>query len=120
PRQLLGHRLLRRERPPAEIVVGDPRDPELRSGRDPGPDRRAGVHLDHLQEPVAVVTDELDVREAAVADRTQEPLAELVHVVVVARGEDRARAEAQRALADLPADDAGERLAVAPDVREER
>ena len=103
-----------------EVVVGDPGDAELRAHRDPGPDRRARVHLDQLQPVVAGVADELDVSEPGVAGCAQEALPDLVHLGIVGGSEDGARAEAQRPLAHLAPDDAGPRLAVAADVGEER
>ena len=86
----------------------------------PARDGRSRVHLDHLQLPVAWIADELDVREAEVVDRPEDLQAEVVHLLVVAGGEDGARAEAERALAHLAADDARERPALAAHVGEER
>src|SRR5512133_4386318 len=100
----------------AEVLVGDPGDAELGAHRDPGPDRRARVHLEQLELRVAWVAYELDVREPGAAGCAEEPLSELVNLRVHCGGEDSARPEAKRPLPHLAPDDAGARLAVPGDV----
>ena len=103
----------------AQVVVRDPREIEVAAHRHAGPHRQARVHLEQLERVVARVVRELDLREAAIAGRQQQPQPELEHALVVVHEEDGARPEAQRALAQLAPDDARKRVAAAPDVREQ-
>src|SRR5205807_9743802 len=119
PGNAVGGRAVRANRAAGKIIVGDPGKVEAAGHGYPGPDRQARVHLDQLQRAVAGVADELDVRESLVADLAEEPQPLLLDLGLAPRLEDRARPEAQRALADLAAGDVCERLPVTADVGEQ-
>src|SRR5207247_6496218 len=73
-----------------------------------------------LEQAVAGIARELDVREPPVRDRTQKPQPKLEDLGLESGLEHGTRSEVERALPDLAADDAGKRFPLAPDVREER
>ena len=103
-----------------QVAVGELGEIERAGHDEPAPDGRARVDLDQLEGAVAQVVRHLDVREARVARRAEQPLALLLDLGDVVDLEDRRRAEVDRALAHLAPDDAPERLARAADVGEER
>ena len=120
PRDALGRDTVRGRHSPGQVVIGDPRQVEVARHRDPGPDRRPRVDLDELERPVAGVADELDVREALVADVAEEPESDLLDLGLAARLEDGARPEPQRHLTHLAPGYVRQGLALPADVCEQR
>src|SRR5436309_319705 len=120
PGDAVGRRPIENARAAGEIVVGDSGQVELAPHRDAAPDRQARVHLDELQLAVARIADKLDMGEALVPDVPEQLQPLLLDLRLTPGLEDRARSEAERPLANLPAGDAGERLSLPADVGQQR